>query len=170
MRNIASLRILVAIDLVLVLLIFALSFAHVLELPGKLQLDGPQWLMVQQHLYVAFGPFASVAEPLGIGLAWAVVFRLRRVPIAFRPVLLAAIATTVGLAVWFAVVSPMNGLLNGWTGESLPAGWTACRNQWEAGHAAHAVLFAIGVCALFRAAMRLSVGGDMDAKRPAESG
>ena len=35
-----------------VVLTLGLSFAHVLEVPGKLQLDGAQWLMVQHHLYV----------------------------------------------------------------------------------------------------------------------
>lgn len=148
-------RYLLLLDLVLVTLIFGLAFAHVMELPGKLQLPGPVWLTVQQTLYNTFGPFASVVEPLGILLAWLLALLLRREKQAGRLVLAAAICTSVGLAVWFAVVSPMNVRLNGWTPATLPSDWTACRDQWEAGHVAHAALFAVAFCALAVAMLSL---------------
>jgi hypothetical protein len=48
---------------------------------------------------------------------------------------------------WALVVSPMNGVLNGWTPASLPPAWTSVRNRWELGHAVQAALFAVGfVC------------------------
>ena len=40
----------------LVALILGLAFAHVMEVPGKLRIDGPTWLIVQQNLYIGFGP------------------------------------------------------------------------------------------------------------------
>ena len=61
-------------------LILGLAFAHVAELPGKLRLTGPDWLTVQHNLYIGFGAFAAVAEPLTILLAWILVFRLRSRP------------------------------------------------------------------------------------------
>lgn len=137
--------------LLLVTLVFGLSFAHVMELPGKLRLDGPAWLAVQQNLYVAFGPFASVAEPLAILLTWVSAFILRGRRPAFVLTLLAALCSTAGLVVWFLVVAPMNTLLNGWTPGTLPPDWTACRDQWERGHATHAVLFGIAFCTLLAA-------------------
>jgi hypothetical protein len=132
----------------LVALILGLAFAHVMEWPGKLRLDGPTWLTVQQNLYVGFGPLAAVVEPLGILLTWALVFMLRQDRPVFWLALLAALCTTVGLVVWVWVVSPMNTLLNGWTPATLPADWTACRDQWELGHAVHALLFGVAFCAL----------------------
>jgi hypothetical protein len=61
------------------LLLFALAFAHVAELPGKRRLDGPHWLVVQQHLYIAFGPIGAVVEPLAIAFVWALAgLRARR--------------------------------------------------------------------------------------------
>jgi hypothetical protein len=149
-------------DLLVVALVFGLTFAHVLELPGKLRLDGPAWLAVQQNLYVAFGPFASVAEPLAILLTWALAVMLRGRRPAFVLTLLAALGSSAGLAVWFLLVAPMNLLLNGWTPATLPPDWTACRDQWELGHAIHAVLFGIAFCLLLAAiladATRASTG------------
>ena len=131
------------LTLAAVTLIFGLSFAHVMEFPGKLQLDGPAWLTVQQHLYVGFGPLAAVVEPLAIILSWLLVLRRRGHRQAFRLTTIAAAAQTIGLALWAAVVAPMNARLNGWTPATLPTDWTACRNQWELGHALHAALFAL---------------------------
>lgn len=138
-------------DLLLVGLVFGLTFAHVMELPGKLRLDGPAWLAVQQNLYVAFGPFASVGEPAAILLTLALAIMLRGRWRAFVLTLLAALSSSVGLAVWFLLVAPMNTLLNGWTTATLPPDWTACRDQWELGHAIHAALFGVAFCALLAA-------------------
>src|SRR5437763_13651821 len=98
-----------------VTLIFAMAFAHVVELPGKLRLDGPAWLVVQQNLYVAFGPAAAVLEPLAIVLAWVLTLSLRRKGQPYRLALLAAVCTTIGLVEWALVVQPMHALLHGWT-------------------------------------------------------
>ncbi len=148
MARSTRLRALLFADLVLVTLIFSLAFAHVLELPGKLTLDGPAWLTVQHHLYIAFGPFAAGVESAAIVLAWVLVVMLRGLRRVGRLVLVAAISTSIGLIAWFSVVSPMNTRLNGWTATTLPPDWTASRNQWEAGHAVHAVLFGVAFCAL----------------------
>jgi hypothetical protein len=142
------LRVLVFLDLLLIVLIFGLAFAHVMELPGKLRLGGPAWLTVQQTLYIGFGPFASVVEPLGIALAWILAVLLRCERRAGRLVLLAALCSSVGLVEWFAVVSPMNTRLNRWTPAALPPDWMATRDRWELGHAGHAILFGAAFCAL----------------------
>src|SRR5690348_14360993 len=96
--------------LLAVTLVFAMAFAHVMELPGKLRFDGPAWLMVQHNLYVAFGPLAAVLEPLAIVLAWALTMTLWRSGQPYRRALLAAFCTTLGLIEWAVVVSPMNTL------------------------------------------------------------
>ncbi len=123
-----------------VALTLGLSFAHVLEIPGKLQLDGPQWLMVQHHLYVGFGTVGAAIEVAAIVLAWVLAIRLRRTPEG-RDTLAAAILVTIGLIEWALVVAPMNARLNGWTATTLPATWQTTRDRWEAGHAIQAALF-----------------------------
>ncbi|HJS85693.1 MAG TPA: hypothetical protein VJ779_09545, partial [Acetobacteraceae bacterium] len=120
-----------------VVLTLGLSFAHVLEFPGKLQLEGAEWLMVQHHLYVGFGTVGAAIEVLAIVLAWILALRLRGRPES-RAALGAAVATTIGLIEWALVVAPMNARLNGWTAATLPPDWIAVRNRWEAGHAVQA--------------------------------
>lgn len=144
----SALRFLLYLNLLLITLIFGLAFAHVMELPGKLRLSGPVWLIVQQTLYNGFGPFASVVEPLGILLAWILTLVLRHERPAGRLVLLAALCSSAGLIEWFLVVSPMNRRLNSWTSAALPPDWVATRDRWELGHIGHAILFGIAVCAL----------------------
>jgi len=132
-----------------IVLIFGLAFAHVAELPGKLRLSGPDWLKVQHNLYIGFGPFAVVVEPLTIGLAWGLVLTLWRQRMRFGPEFAAALCVTIGLIVWALVVSPVNGALDGWTAATLPPDWAAWRNRWEIGHAIHAALFFAAFCLTF---------------------
>jgi hypothetical protein len=145
------LRVLRFASLFLVALTLGLAFCHVMEVPGKLRLSGPEWLTVQHNLYVAFGPaLGAWIEVGGIVLTWAVIFLARRRR-GGRWTLAAAVCTTAGLGVWFVMVAPVNAALNGWTPDTLPADWTAYRNRWEAGHAVHAALFALGFGALVAA-------------------
>ncbi len=136
-----------------VILTLGLSFAHVLEIPGKLQLDGAQWLMVQHHLYVGFGTVGAAIEVLAIMLAWVLAWHLRG-RAGSGAALAAAVATSIGLIEWALVVAPMNARLNGWTAATLPPDWNAVRNRWEAGHAVQAVLFFAAFLLLERIAIR----------------
>jgi hypothetical protein len=142
-----GLKVLRFITLLLVTLTLGLVFAHVMEIPGKLRLDGQTWLTVQQNLYVGFGVIGSIIEVGAVVLCWVMAFASRRRP-AFYWTVGAAVAVSAGLAVWFALVSPMNTVLSAWTPETLPEGWRAVRDQWELGHAIHCVLFAMGFSAL----------------------
>jgi hypothetical protein len=139
------------VTLLLITLVFGLAFAHVMELPGKLRLDGPAWLTVQQNLYVGFGALGSVAEPLAILLTWVLVAMLRGRRPAFWLTLVAAVCVTAGLAEWATIVAPMNARLSAWTQATLPADWTATRDRWELGHVLHAALFGAAFCLLVAA-------------------
>jgi hypothetical protein len=139
------------VSLLLVALTLGLVFCHAMEIPGKLRLSGAEWLVVQHNLYIAFGTAGAAIEVLAILVTWLVVFLVRRRRPAVWWTLGAALAVTAGLTVWFLLVAPMNAALAGWTAETLPADWTAYRNQWELGHALHALLFALGFGALVAA-------------------
>ena len=147
------LQTLILICLVPVVLTFSLLFAHVLEIPGKLPLDGPGWLTVQQHLYVAFAPAGAIGEIAAILLSWFLFFRLRRSP-GRSPAAIAALCLTAALVLWFIIVAPVNGRLNGWTAASLPADWQDVRNRWEAGHAVAALLYGVAIALLTRLLIR----------------
>jgi hypothetical protein len=77
-----------------------------------------------------------------------VAVQVRRCRPAFAWTIAAGLCITAGLAVWFAVVAPVNAALSGWTPETLPADWSSFRDRWEIGHAVHAALFGLGFSAL----------------------
>jgi hypothetical protein len=136
------------IDLLLVALTLGMTFCHALEIVGKLRLGGSEWLAVQHNLYIAFGPVGGAIEVLAVAMTWVVFVMVRWRKPARTLTLLAAIAVTGALLLWFATVAPMNTVFNGWSAATLPAGWQSYRNQWETGHAVSAVMFAIAFCAL----------------------
>jgi hypothetical protein len=139
------------ISLIFVALTLGLTFAHVLEVVGKLRLGARDWLTVQQNLYVAFGPIGGTCEVLAIAFTWFTVFTRPRGSREARCSWIAAIAASVGLAVWAIVVAPMNSVLSAWTAETMRADWTLVRNRWELGHAAQAVLYGIALVSLMLA-------------------
>jgi len=140
------------INLLLVVLVFGLTWAHVMEIPGKLRLTGTEWLTVQHNLYVAFGaPIGAALEIAAIVTTWCLAFAVRRRRPAFGWTLAAAICVSVGLGVWFWRVAPMNAIIAAWAPQTLPASWTEARNQWELGHAIHALLFGLGFGSLVAA-------------------
>jgi hypothetical protein len=145
----AMLRPLRFVNLLLVALTFGLTWCHVMEIPGKLRLSGPEWLTVQHNLYVAFG--GTVGGPIEVAailLTWAVLWLVRQRRPAAAWTVAAAICTTLGLITWLLLVSPMNGIIVELTPQTLPADWTAVRNQWEIGHSLHALMFGLGFSAL----------------------
>ena len=114
------------VSLLLVALIFGLAFCHVMEMPGKLRLNGTEWLTVQQNRYIAFGePIGATIEVAAILTTWLLVFLVWNRRPAVYWTLGAAICVSVGLAEWFVVVAPMNAILGAWTsGLSPPTGPT----------------------------------------------
>jgi hypothetical protein len=136
------------LSLLLVALTLGLTFAHVMEIPGKLRLGGADWLMVQHNLYVGFGTVGAAIEVLAMALTWLLVLMMRRRRPALWWTLAAAVCVSAGLADWFLLVAPMNAALSVWRAETLPADWTRYRDQWELGHAIHAGFFMLGFSAL----------------------
>ena len=153
-----TLKVMRYVSLLLVALTLGMTFAHVMEIPGKLRLDGATWLAVQHNLYVAFGVVGAAIEVLAIVLTWLLVLMVRRRRPAFSWTVAAAVCVSAGLVDWFLLVAPMNVALSVWIPGTLPADWTRYRDQWEIGHAIHAGLFALGFSALVLALLAETPG------------
>lgn len=118
-----------------------LEFAHLLELPAKMQYGPAMYVRVSQGLYPYFAYVGGPLEILAVGSTIALCVLLRRRP-GFGSALVAAGCTVAALAVWFAIVQPANVELGSWTPGSVPEDWQRWRAQWEYGHAAgFALLF-----------------------------
>lgn len=147
------------LSLLFVALTLGLTFAHVLEIVGKLRLGPTDWLTVQQNLYVAFGAIGGTCELLAIVFTWLAVRQRPTGTPQARYTWVAAIAASSGLVVWAVVVAPMNAIIGSWTPASVPPDWMRVRNRWELGHATQAVLYAIAFVSLALAHRRATRDG-----------
>jgi hypothetical protein len=136
------------VTLVLTALVMGTSFCHVLEMPVKMQAEGPLWTNLQQFLYRYFaiaGGTVEIGALLSTGL---LAYLLRGRPPSFRLTVLAAVALAASFAVWLSFVNPVNAQTAAWTADSVPGRWAAWRTQWEYGHAARFVLHLTAFIAL----------------------
>ncbi len=122
--------------------------AHVLELPNKFALDGPDWLTVQQHLYRGWGPMLGAPTEFGGLLTGiAILVQAHRDRLTRRAAIVAAAAYAGMIAVFFLLNAPVNAAVAGLTQPTLPPDWPVLRARWEVGHAIAAVLALIGLSA-----------------------
>jgi hypothetical protein len=130
----------------------AAAAAHVLELPNKLTLDGPLWLVVQQQLYRNWGTIIGPFEVIAVLSTWGLVFVMRDRPPIRALATIAALCLTAMIAVFFALNAPVNAAVAQWSADALPADWHTYRLRWEIGHAVAFLLGLTALLALVRAA------------------
>lgn len=131
------------ITLILIALYMGLEFAHVLELPAKMQYDGAFYVTVQNSLYQYFGaPGPGAFITVGAVLAAiALTILLRRHRSAFGWALIGTACLLVAFPlIYFLQIEPVNTIIEQATAAAVPANWEQLRNQWEFAHATNFVL------------------------------
>jgi hypothetical protein len=137
------------VTIMLTALSMSAAFAHLLEMPAKLRMDGAAWLSLLQTLYPpAFGRVGGVAEIGAVVTAIVLVVLVRSRPRALPCTIVAALCLIATHAAFWIWVAPVNATLLPLTPETLPADWTGLRDQWEYTHAARAVLQIVALGAL----------------------
>jgi hypothetical protein len=124
--------------ILLVALLTGLAFAHVLELPAKMQYEAAMYIALQKSLYVQWGPpnVGGVLEPVAIIATALMAFFGRNnkrglwLPLGALAALLIAFPV-----VFFALVAPANAGFMETTLPSIPVNWKELRANWELGHA-----------------------------------
>jgi hypothetical protein len=124
--------------ILLVALLTGLAFAHVLELPAKMQYDAAMYIALQKSLYVQWGPpnVGGVLEPAAIVATALMAFFGRNnkrglwLPLGSLTALLIAFPV-----VFFVLVAPANAIFMSTTLLSIPVNWKELRANWELGHA-----------------------------------
>jgi hypothetical protein len=128
------------ITLILVALFMGLEFAHVLELPAKMQYDGSPYVMVQNSLYRYFGApgpgaFITVGAVLA-AITLTVLLRKRRT--AFRWTLAGTLCLAIAFPlIFFLRIEPVNVVIEQANPGAVPLNFEQIRNQWEYAHAAN---------------------------------
>lgn len=130
-------------------LTMGMSFAHTLELPGKMKYEGKLWWHLSRTLYRPWWGRAGYVEGLalcsGPGLAYLVRDRHPALPLTLGAVSCLLLANPV---VFFTCVQPANSATLHTTPDELPPNWAELRNRWEYGHALRFALHLAALCAL----------------------
>lgn len=134
--------------IVLTALLMGLTWAHTLEMPQKLSVDGPTWLTFQHTLYRYFAVIGAPIEMGAIVAAVVLACVTRRRSHRHGFVTAAAVLLIMSLGVWAGVVRPVNASTATWTVETLPEDWEQARLQWELGHALSFALHFLAFSAL----------------------
>ena len=133
------------ITLILAALGLAPGAAHVLEMPVKMTYTPELYTAVTSTLYAWFGSVGAVCQVGALISAMWLAYRSRTLA-SFRPALFGALALAASLAIWSAVVAPVNadwGQLIKAGSDALPDAYSRLRPRWEYGHvAAFAAWFA----------------------------
>ena len=142
--------------LLLSTLTVGMKFAHVLELPPKLQLPPDVYIAVQSRLYRLFGTIGPVLDVAMVVATVLLAIAVFRTP-SFRYTLAGLAAMVLSLLVWLVVVFPANMPLQEWAASgAMPADWERWRNRWQYGQLASFLCDAAGYCLVLFGVLRES--------------
>lgn len=132
------------VAIICVAMAMAAGWAHLLEMPNKMQLSREDYLTVQQ-IYRGWALLGIVV--VGALVATAALSWLQRGQgTPFYLALVAAACVALSLVVFFSVTFPANQATHNWT--VLPEQWESLRRQWEYSHAVGAILYFIALASL----------------------
>lgn len=124
------------VSLTLTAVVMAGAVAHLLELPAKMKLNGPEYLTVQQ-IYRGWALLGTVIyAALAATLVLVIMVRTQRR--VLRRVVLAILCMVAAQVVFWGYTYPVNQETSNWT--LLPEHWQQLRVRWEFSHAVGAVL------------------------------
>ena len=126
-------------------LAMGLAWAHLLEMPPKMQLDAQLYTHLDRTLYPYFAYVGGPVEVLAVICTILLCFFVRRRRPDMILACFAAAFAAAALGVWFRFVAPMNTLMARWIHSGIPTDWTRVRDQWEHGHAARAALWTVAL-------------------------
>ena len=148
------------LTIMLTALSLSAAFAHLLEMPAKLNYDGALWLTLLQTLYPTYGMVSGIGEIGAVVATVILTVAVRSAPRVFHWSLLAALCMVVTHAIFWIWVQPVNTELVPLAPDALPTNWTQLRNQWEYGHAVRAILQIVALAALVMSILVEPITGD----------
>jgi ribose/xylose/arabinose/galactoside ABC-type transport system permease subunit len=135
-------------------LALGLTLAHDLEIPGKQQLSGADWLVVQHTFYGGFAILGGLAQIVGLISTGYLVFLRRQRGTAFVLTLIATLSFAGMLALFAFGNNPLNQQIATWTPQSLPDNWHQIRDAWDRFHATSSAFAALAFTVLLIALLR----------------
>jgi hypothetical protein len=137
------------ISLLLVALALVPALAHVMELPHKIGMSGPDYRIVQ-GIYRGWA-YAGIVIIGALIATPAYALMTRRTPGQFVPALVAFLCIAATQVIFWSFTFPVNRITADWT--LMPRNWQALRVQWEYSHAASAVFNLVALVAMILAVL-----------------
>lgn len=135
-------------------LALGLTLTHDLEIPGKQQLSGAEWLVVQHTFYGGYAIVGGLAQIVGLISTGILLFLLRQQRTALILTLIATLSFVGMLALFAFGNNPLNQQIVTWTSQSMPANWHEIRDAWDRFHAASSGFAALAFTVLLIALLR----------------
>ena len=150
------------VTLLLAALGLAPGAAHAMEMPVKMGYDAALYAAVTSTLYRYFGSVGAVVQVAAVAAAAGLALRVRRRP-SFRLTIVGALGLALSLALWAALVAPVNaewGRVIHSDPASVPAAYVRLRPRWEYGHLAAFAAWLVGFVFLLLSMLREIPRGD----------
>ncbi|WGV23965.1 DUF1772 domain-containing protein [Halotia branconii] len=123
------------------------SYAHFMQMPGKLSLPLDCYILVQNQVisYKVKLSFIEIPSLISAGLATILIRRQRK---SFWLTLVGLACMILMLIVWALFIQPLNQQIDNWTLLTAPTNWSTLRYQWHFYHLIRLGISFIGMAAL----------------------
>ncbi len=146
-----ALRLVQFLAVVLMGVQLGVSYAHFMQMPGKLSLPLDCYILVQNQVISYRVKLAFIEIPSLVSTALATIL-IRRQRLVFWLTLIGLVCMILMWLVWALFIQPINQQIDGWTPATVPSNWTDLRYQWHFYH-----LVRLGIASLGMAALTLSL-------------
>ena len=146
-----ALRIFQLLSVVLTGVQLGVSYAHFMQMPGKLSLPLNCYILVQNQVITYRVKLGFIEIPSLVFAALATVLT-RRQRKAFWLTLIGLVCMVLMWVVWAIFIQPINQQIDGWTSANALSKWTDIRYQWHFYH-----LIRLGIAVIGMAALTLSL-------------
>ena len=124
-----------------------ISYAHFMQMPGKLGLPLDCYILVQNQVISYRVKLAFIEIPCVIS-AVATIVLIRNHRKAFWLTLVGVSSIVVMWGIWAVLIQPINHQIDGWTVTNFPSNWTEIRYQWHFYHLIRLIIASVGMVAL----------------------
>ncbi|PSB35556.1 DUF1772 domain-containing protein [Stenomitos frigidus] len=141
------LRLLQLLAVVLMGVQLGISYAHFMQMPGKLALPLDCYILVQNQV-ISYRVKLALIEIPSITAAVAAAILIRQHRRAFWLTLGGTACMVLMWLIWAVLIQPINQQIDVWTPTAVPSNWTDLRYQWHFYHLIRLFIAAVGMVAL----------------------
>ncbi len=123
------------------------SYAHFMQMPGKLVLPLDCYILVQNQV-ISYRVKLAFIEIPSIISATAATILIRNHRRAFWLTLIGSICMVSMWVIWAVWVQPINHQIDSWTTTTAPSNWADIRYQWHFYHLIRLIMASVGMMAL----------------------